>query len=445
MTLSRTSRVLFVIAALAVAAFALLELPRRRAAERTAGDARRLFPPFSAAADRVEIVRPSERVLLEARGTRWEVVEPVADAAEYSRVATLLDALSRAQVERNLGTTDDPARYGLDPPVAVVTVTAVADTLAHLELGALTVDGAYAYARRGDGEVLLVPPALVSAAALPGAAFRDQNLVRFDPAEVLAFTVRRAGHPGVQWTRRGPEAWFTVVAGDTVAGDSVEVPTHLRRFRGMRVRAFVDPSDTAGVFARGAGSVTLHKRAPASAVTIRFAARPDSSYWARIDGESRVIDVHGNVAGALDASPALLRDRRLLQFDPLRARRIHVVTPDTSAVLVRAGDAWALPNPALGRIDADAAADFVRALRALRYRGVLEASPRELEPATFTLVVAGDGDTIIDEMRARPRADAQEGWVVTSRSSRAISEVSSEDLERVVARLRRLRTATPRR
>jgi hypothetical protein len=158
-----------------------------------------------------------------------------------------------------------------------------------------------------------------------------------------------------------------------------------------------------------------------------------------------VIDVHGNIASALDASPALLRDRRLLQFDPLRAQRIHVVTPDTSAVLVRAGDAWALPNPALGRIDADAAADFVRALRALRYRSVLEASPRELEPATFTLVVAGDGDTIIDEMRARPRADANEGWIVTSRSSRAISEVSSEDLEAVVARLRRLRTATPRR
>ncbi|HXV13238.1 MAG TPA: DUF4340 domain-containing protein [Candidatus Krumholzibacteria bacterium] len=444
MTLSRTSRVLFVLAAAAVAAFALLELPRRRAAEREMDHARRLFPPFAASVDRVEIVRPGARVLLEARGTRWEVVEPVHDAAEYSRVATLLDALARAYVERNLGPTDDDARFGLSPPVAVVTVSAAGDTLAYLELGAHTVDGAFAYARRDDRDIVLVPPALVSAAALPTDAFRDQNLVRFDPGEVEAFTVRRDGEAPVRWTRHRADAWFTVVAGDTVAGDSVEVPAHLRRFRGMRVRAFVDPADTLGAFAHASGSVTFHKRAPAPAVTIRFAARSDSSYWARTDGESRVIDVHGDVASALDASPARLRDRRLLQFDPRRARRIQVVTPDTSAVLVRAGDAWALPNPALGRIDPDAATDFVRALRTLRYRSVVDGTPNDLEPPAFTLVIAGDGDTILDELRGRPRAGEAAAWIVTSRSSRAISELAADDVEALADRLRRLRVA-PRR
>lgn len=445
MTISRTSRVLFFVAAAAVAAFVLLELPRRREAERAADDASRLFEPTSAAADRVEIVQPGERVLLEVRGTRWDIIEPVRDAAEYSRVATLLDALARARIERGLGASDDPVRYGLAPPVAVVTVTAVGDTLAYLELGGLTVDGAFCYARRADGEVVLVPPAIVSAAALPASAFRDQNLVRFDPAEVLAFTIRRRGHASVRWTRHGPDAWFTVVAGDTVAGDSVEVPTHVRRFRGMRVRAFIDPADTTGAFAHPAGSVTLHKRAPAPAVTVHFAARPDSVYWARTDGETRVIEVHGDIASALDASPALLRDRRLVQFDPRRAKRIQVVTPDTSAVLVRAGEAWALPNPALGRIDPLAAADFVRALRTLRYRAVLDASPRDLDPATFALVVAADGDTILEEVRGRPRAGTNEAWIVTSRSSRTISELSSKDVEAVTAHLRRLRVTPSRR
>lgn len=445
MTLSRTSRVLFVAAALAVAAFALLELPRRRAAERTADDARRLFPPSSAQADRVEIARSGERVLLLARGARWDVLEPVHDAAEYSRVATLLDAMARARIERSLGQADDPARYGLVPPVAVVTVFAERDTLAHLELGSLTVDGAFAYARRTDGDVVLVPAALLSAVALPAAAFRDQNLVRFDPAEVEAFTVRRDGHPAVRWTRRGREAWFTLVAGDTVAGDSVEVPAHVRRFRGMRVRSFVDYSDTTGVFTRPSGSVTLYKRAPAPPVTMRFVARVAGTYWARIDGESRVIDVQGDVASALDAAPAVLRDRRLLQFDPPRAKRIQVVTADTSAVLVRAGDAWALPNPALGRIDPGAAADFVRALRALRYRSVLDAPPSDLEPAAFALVVAGDGDTILDEMRGRPRAGTTDAWVVTSRSSRVLSEATSADLNTVMTHLRRLRVSPVRR
>ena len=98
MTLSRTSRALFVVAVLALAAFALLELPRRRAAERAHEDARRLFPPFSAPVDGVDIVRPGERVHIEVRGTHWQVVEPVDDAAEYSRVATLIDAIEKAEV-----------------------------------------------------------------------------------------------------------------------------------------------------------------------------------------------------------------------------------------------------------------------------------------------------------------------------------------------------------
>ena len=442
MTLSPTSRVLFVVALVALAAFALLELPRRRAAERALDTAHRLFPPFEQPVDGVDIVRPGERLRIEVRGTHWQVVAPVDDQAEYSRVATLLDEITKAEVERNLGPAEDLAAYGLAPPVAVVTLTAGADTVAYLELGSHTVDGSLTYARRRDGDVLLLPPAVVAAATLPLSAYRDQRIVHVDVDEVAAFDVRRGGDPPVRWQRRGRDAWFTVVHGDTVAGDSVEIPTYLRRFRGMRVRSVVAPVDTAGAFARPAGAVTFHKRGVAPAVTLRFAARADSVYWGRVDGDTRVVVVHGNVPGALEASLATLRDRRLLQFSPLRAKRIQVATADTSAVLVRAGEAWALPNPALGRVDPRAAADFVRALRALRFDHVIAGSPRDAEPSAFTLVVAAEGDTILDELRARPRGPSADAWIVTSRSSRVVAELPTGDIEALVARLRRLRTTT---
>jgi hypothetical protein len=380
-------------------------------------------------------------VTLELRGTHWEVIEPVHDAAEYSRVATLIDAIQRAEVERNLGPTDDAQRFGLHPARAVVTLTASGDTLAHLELGTYTVDGAFVYARRSDGDVVLVPPAILSAANLPAAEYRDQHLVRVDLDYVMAITVRRQSHPTTHWARRAQGEWFTVVDGDTVAGDSVEVPTYLRRFTGMRVRSFVDPGDTARAFSAPAGSVTLHKQAPSPPVTIRFVARPDSSYWARIDRNPRVVDVQGDVPSALDASVAALRDRRLLQFWPPRATRIQVVTPDTSAVLVRAGDTWALPNPALGRLDARATADFIRALRALRYRRVVAGSVREVEPAAFTLVIGAEGDTILDELRARPRPGSDPVWIVTSRSSRTLAELPAQELHALIDHLRRMRTS----
>jgi hypothetical protein len=444
MTLSRTSRALFFAAVVALAAFALLELPRRQSAERAEADAQRLFPPFSAAVDRIEIVRPDARVVLEARGTHWEMAEPVRDTAEYPRIVTLVSSVENAEVERNLGPATDPAAHGLAPPAVTLRMTSGADTLAALEIGALTVDGAFAFARREDGDVVLVPPVLLTAATLSADAFRDQSLIRFDPAEVESFAIRR-GRSSIRWTRRGDHAWFAVVERDTVRGDSLAVPAHLGRWRGMRVRSFVDPVDTAGVFSEPDGVVTLYKRAPAPAVTLRFAARPGGVFWGRIDGNPRVIDVDGNVAGALDASPSVLADRRLLHFDPARARRIHVVTPDTSAVLVRAGDAWALPNPALGRVGHSAAIEFVRTLRTLRYTRRVDGNPRDVEPAAFTLQVAAERDTILDELRARPRAGASGRWIVTSRSSRVLAELTEDELNAVVAMLRRLREPSPSR
>jgi len=389
-------------------------------------------------------VRPDAHVVLEARGTRWEMVEPVRDAVENSRVTVLLSSVENAVVERNLGPVTDPAAYGLAPPAATLCMTSGADTVAHLEIGALTVDGAFAFARRDDHAVVLVPPILLSSATLPADEFRDQSLIRYDPAEVEAFAIRR-GRSTIRWNRRGGDKWFAVVAGDTVRGDSTAVPAELRRFRGMRVRSFIDSADTAGAFSEPDGIVTLYKHAPAPPATIRFVEQPGGVFWGRVDGNSRVVEVDGNVTGALDASPELLGDRRLMHFSPVRARRIHFSTPDTSGVLVRAGDAWALPNPALGRVDRGAAADLINQLRTLRYTRRVEGDPREVEPAVFTLLVAAERDTIFDELRARPRRAASDPWIVTSRSSGVLAELPADELDAVVALLRRLRGPAPSR
>ena len=433
MRLSRTSRVLFVLAVVAVAAYAVLELPRRR--DETPD---RLFAPFAAPIDALQIDRPGQRVRAEVRGSRWELIEPVADLADYSRIATLIAEVERAEIARHLGPADDLAPYGLAPPAAVVAFESHGATLARLELGSLTVDKAYAYARRDDGDVILIPPGVLGAATHPSDAYRDSHLARFDVAAIDAFTVRRDREPPVRWQRGN--GWFTTVDSDTVPGDSVQVPMYLRRFSGMRVRSFVPPADTAGAFAALAGSVTLH-RANGPALTMRFAARPDSVYWCRLDGAARVVVVQGDVPGALNATAAALRDRRLLHFSPLRAQRIRFVAADTSAVLVRAGGAWALPNPGLGSVNARAAADFVRALRTLQYRRVLADGQQRAEPAAFTLAVMAGGDTLLDELRGRQDPSTQD-WIVTSRSTGLTAELANQRWAGVWQSLRRIRTAT---
>ncbi len=444
MTLSPSARVLFAVAVVAVAAFAWFELPSRRAAEQADADAARLFPRFGAAVDRIVIEQPGQRIELESDANQWNVVAPVHDAAEYSRVATLLAEMSRTRVERNLGVVEDTTPFGFTPASSVVTLFAATDTVAHIELGSHTVDRAFVYARRDDGSILLLPTALARAAALPVDAYRDQNIARFELVEVEAVVVRKKGVAAVEWRRRGENAWFTIVAGDTVAGDSVDVASYIRRFRGMRVGSFID-ADTTGAFASPAGVVSLQRYPPAPTITLRFVARGDGTFWNRNDGNTRVVAVAGDVPAALDASVATLRDRRLLHFDPSRATRMTIVTPDTSAILIRAGGNWALPNPALGRVDRDSARDFVRALRALRFREALAIPPGAVDPPAFTLRIVDDHDVVLDELRARPSSRTDGDWLVTSQSSKITTSLAASEIDAIVVRLRRLRSARGRR
>jgi hypothetical protein len=71
---------------------------------------------------------------------------------------------------------------------------------------------------------------------------------------------------------------------------------------------------------------------------------------------------------------------------------------------------------------------------------VVDGTSRDVEPSAFTLLVAAEGDTILDELRGRPRAGSGDAWIVTSRSSRVVAELPASEVRAIVDRLRRLRT-----
>jgi hypothetical protein len=437
--LSRTSRFLLVAAALAVAAFVLVELPRRRAEDRAAREGSRLADLDPARVDAVTIERPADTLSFALRATHWEMTAPVADLAEPSSVLSLLHAIETATAGRRLGPALNGSRFGLDPPAASIALAAAADTLLRLELGGYTVDRAWVYGRVASGEVLLVPTDLLRASTLPADEYRNRHVVVFDRAVVREFRVRAAG-ASMRWTRGRAPAWFTVLGRDTVPGDSVAVEAMLRRLRGLRVRAFAAAADTAGAFRDPAGVVALVKAGDAPTVTLRFARRPDGAWWARNDAETRVVEVEGGVDDLLAQTTTSLRDRRLLHFSPAQSSRIEFASPDTAGVLVRAGGAWARANPALGPVDAERAADFIRALRALQWVEV--APPGERVPPVrpaFSLVVYGSGDTIIAELRAWPRPHEPARWVAPGPSPAAPRLVDAASLARLTDLFRRIR------
>lgn len=425
--------VLFLLAALAVGAFLALELPRRRAEVRDRSAAAQLFAFDPGTVDAIELERADGPVRFALAGTHWTMTAPLADDAEAGTVAPIVSALASARIVRDLGRAERPERFGLTHPTTTIRLLAAGDTVAVLELGDHAVDRSAVYARRPGGPVLLVPTSIHRAVTLPLDDYRNRRVLVFDLAAVHAFTIASRLTGESHWTRAGGERWFTVIAGDTVRGDSVAVPAVLRRLRGMRVRTFAGADTTAAPLL----GVTLHKL-DGSSQAVRFFLGGDSLWVARVRGNPRTVLVADDPTDIAHAAVATLRDRRLLHFDPAAARRITVATPDTSAVLVRAGDRWALPNPALGVVDREHAADFVRALRTLRYARLRADAPDPRAAAVFSLVIYDGGDTILDALYCAP-APAGAAWIARSHSLDGVCEIDGDALATIMARLSRVR------
>ena len=106
---------------------------------------------------------------------------------------------------------------------------------------------------------------------------------------------------------------------------------------------------------------------------------------------------------------------------------------------MRAGDAWAVPNPALGTLDRGRMADFVRALQSLRWTRIAkpaDAPPRVATPDFALVVYARDG-SVLDDVRGVLRGDPPL-LVGTSRFSGLLTETDPDAFDALTASLRRL-------
>jgi hypothetical protein len=236
------------------------------------------------------------------------------------------------------------------------------------------------------------------------------------------------------WTRHG-HGWYAGLAHNTVPGDSVAVEAPLHRLRGLRVASFLAPGDTLAAPADSARTIALRMAADRP-VTLRF-VRSDHAWRVHDVTGGRDMMVADDLSDLFAHTTNELRDRRLLQFDPTVAERISFVSPAMSGELVRAGGRWAFPNPAMGRVNPDHAADFVRALRALKWSQPGGEAARTGGHALYRIEIRGAHDRIIDELTGGPY-DESTRWVA-SQSSHGAWLIDRARLDELSGRFARIK------
>ncbi|MEJ2720308.1 MAG: DUF4340 domain-containing protein [bacterium] len=443
----KTTLILFVGAALALAYFFLIEQPRHETAVRRAERTDALTRLEPGAITGLSIRRPGLALEFERRGGIWHMLEPVADEGDPATLNVLIREITDARVENRFPAPESSlVEYGLEEPAAVDRLTTASmDSTFVLDIGELNLTKSSFFARiSGAGDVVLLPAGIRRYSLLPLFAYRNKRVFQLPVDDVQRLIIASGGREQ-DWSLDESGRWHTMRDGHRIAGDAARITDVVRELRSMRATDIPFPvSDRDAYFRDVAGRVDLRTRSNEQ-VAVTFSAPLDTgaSCYVETSVSGRISLVDSVVLDIFEKTVNDLRDRRLLHFERERAAEIKLQTPDGDMSITRSGGGWAFVNPEFGIVSARAAAKLVTRLENLDFTAVVEESLKGtgmhgFDRPTFLLVVLDTDGGVADAVTAGDRTPGGERYYVTSRSTGILAVIDTAVLDGLIADFRNL-------
>ena len=346
-----------VLAALGVTTW-LLEF--RGAEERHKAEAAKDKPlPFERAALKAIVLsRAATSIRLQKDGDAWTIREPLVTAVDKDAVEGLLGALETGRIERRLGVVADRKPYGLDPPVATVTLETAAGGPQVLGLGETSPIGGSIFALLPGGkEVAVVSAALGDLEKKDLLALRDKSLLSFDPWKVKSLTIERG--PETIALEKPADGWKVVRPVEAPA-DGPTVTDLLSAVDRMRALRFV--SEKAGDadlkswgLASPAARLTVLQEGWDGSRTILFGGAADKTRYAMMVGRDPVVTVADDIWPKVTTKLFDLRRKDVLGLSQYRIASVSVARDGGPAlVLARQKESgWTASGLAKGTVKND--------------------------------------------------------------------------------------------
>jgi hypothetical protein len=276
--------------------------------------------------------RQVEGLVLATRGQTWRLVRapsgwrilaPVRDVAATGPVEALVRAASRAPIVQTLVAPEALSTYGLEPPIARLTVEG--KTTHVLDLGHIAPTGDGLFARLGDGpEVLLLGlPEADPLVEVDPASLRDRGLVDLARGAIVGIEV---GPGGVQLARSSDGWWITSPHRFPALATSVD--QLLAALYAAKVIGWDDlgvPSDAKYGLEPGALHITLRSGSDAQNITLG-AEVGDGNRFVTSEGRGTILIANVPPPRSIPADLTRLRDPRLTNVNRYDVTRIDYVS-----------------------------------------------------------------------------------------------------------------------
>ena len=353
---------------------------------------------------------------------RWKLTSPLQTRADDSAVASLLAALSGAQVTKTVvqkPTAEELKNFGLDQPSARVSVTLKSGvTLPGVLIGAQTPVGSSVYARRDvKPDILLTDSQLQVALGRKVNDFRNKRILEIKEDAVRQLTLKSAKGPLVL-TKKGDQ-WL-IDAPRSAPADAAEVGGLLNSLQNLLAQDFIEakPADF-GKYGldRPRLQITINQNDQQVELSIGNPREGKGETFAAVDTSGTVYSIPTRALEDFDRDWQSFRDRRILAFAPAQAAKLQIQKGQESFALTKdAKEQWTLQPTPKGTARAQAIDAFVTSLGDLKAKAIAEEQPKDLkryglDPPSLKISVAGkDGEdlgTLLVGGRAQPDHYAQ--------------------------------------
>lgn len=324
----------------------------------------------------VELRRRDDTVRLEREADGWQVRAPVRARGDRGAIEDVLTTLTMARVDREIAAA--PARleeFGLAPPGVEVTLRLRDGRQLGLALGDRSPTGAWVYAREaGKPAVVALSDAVLTAAVRPLADLRDRTVLAVARPDVAGFEIAAADDTIV--VERAGDRW-RITRPVTLPADEETIRDFLDKLGASRVTEFVAeaPRSLARWGLDRPLRVAIHSGRGETRVTRTLlfgrAAEGDRGVYAMRPGEPSVLLVPRATWQAVPKNVAVLRNRRVVEFQRDRVVRLDVESPGGKVSLVREQDRWRIVAPESLPADQVAVGALLFKLAELRAQGFL--------------------------------------------------------------------------
>ena len=320
------------------------------------------------------IERGESRVLLEKTGEEWYLREPLDFPADESIVSSTLGSFANLTADRRLTAEEvDPIEYGLDAPVAEVTLRMGDGSERSLAVGEeLPLGSKRALRVDGGGDVVIAAGWFVSDLEREIDDWRSRDVADLAEDDVASIDID-SGADSIRAVRL-EDSW-QLLRPLTDMADGDHLAGVISDLRSMRIEEFLDD---------GVDPLELGLDLPAYEITI---VRADGGDPLRLDlgltregdsgtevacrrGDGEYFWASERVRTRLSKAPVLWRSEQVMPFETWDAEEIRITTPAAATTLIHDGNFW--------RFEDESEADLTAVQQRLRSLADLAATDYDL-------------------------------------------------------------------